>query len=96
MTIISIVSAILGVAGFIISLICVAMVAGFLKSTHTVQYVEPPKPIDIPDPFIFENLEEKEERELMAKVGKKKVTPDPVSTIMDEEMEDVTKSDSLF
>ena len=97
MTIISLVGGILGIVGFVISLICVAIIAGFLRSTHTVQYVEPPKDIDIPDPFLFESLEEKEEKEILAKVGKKKVeTQDPVSSIMDEEMEEITKSDSLF
>jgi hypothetical protein len=96
-TIISIIAAILGTTGFIISLICVAIIAGFTRSTHTVQYVEAPKPMDIPDPFLDEKVEELEEREILAKVGKKKVeTPDPVSSILDEEMENITKSDSLF
>lgn len=97
MTIINMVGGILGLVGFVVSLICVAMIAGFLKSTHTVQYVEPPKAIDIPDPFLFESLEEKEEKEILAKVGKKKVeTQDPISSILDEEMEEITKSDSLY
>jgi hypothetical protein len=83
-------------AGFVISLICVAIVAGFTRSTHTVQYVEPPKPVDMPDPFLFEKLEEQEEKEILSKVGKKKPQIDPVSSMLNDEMLEVTKSDSLF
>lgn len=96
--VISIVAVVFGIVGFVVSLICVAIIAGFTRSTHTVQYVEPPKPMDLPDPFLEENLEEAAEMEIISKVGKKKKveTPDPVSSILDEEMENLTKSDSLF
>lgn len=71
------------------------MIAGFTRSTHTVQYVEPPKPMDIPDPFLFEKLQEEEEKEIIQKVGKKK-KPDPISSLVDETLEEITKTDSLF
>ena len=87
--------AVLGLVGFVVSLICVAMIAGFLRSTHTVQYVpaEPTK-VDIPDPLAFFN-EEEEEKEILEKVGKKKPA-DPIISQIDEEMEEITKSDSLY
>lgn len=95
-TIISVTAIILGTAGFIISLVCVAMVAGFTRSTHTVQYVEAPKAVDIPDPFLEDKIEEEAEKELFAKVGKKKPAADPVTTMIDDTMDEVTKTDTLF
>ena len=88
--------ALCGLAGFIVSLICVAMIAGFVRSTHTVQYV-PAEPMDIPDPLKFMEEETKEEEQLFDNLGRKKKKPkDPISELIEDEMEDVTKTDALY
>lgn len=88
--------AILGLVGFIVSLICVAMIAGFLRSTHTVQYVPAEKAVDMPDPLkaFFDDGAE-EEKEILESIGKKKKL-DPIMEEINAEMEDITKSDALY
>lgn len=88
--------AILGLVGFVVSLLCVAMIAGFLRSTHTVQYLPAEKAVDIPDPlkaFFDEGVEE--EKEILESIGKKKKT-DPIMEEINAEMEEITKSDALY
>lgn len=82
-----------GFAGFVISLICVAMVAGFTRSTHSVQYI----PHDntnafTPDPdLVTEN-----EQALLDKVGKKKKEKPTVVEDLDSVIEDINQTDINF
>lgn len=83
--------ALLGMAGFIISCICVAMVAGFTRSTHTVQYV----PHDNTPAFVPEtDLLQENEEALLNKVGRKK-KPTVVEDL-DAPIEEITKTELTF
>jgi low affinity Fe/Cu permease len=82
--------AMLGAVGFVVSLICVAMIAGFLRSTHTVQYI----PQEVPAGPLKPWSDEEELEKLKESVGKKKV--DPIADEIDSAMEEITKSDVLF
>lgn len=84
--------AMLGLFGFLISLICVAMIAGFLRSTHTVQYVPQELPLD---PLKKWEEEDSELEKLKDTVGRKK-RPDPIAEELDGTLEEVSKSDVLF
>lgn len=82
---------ILGLAGFIISCVCVAMVAGFTRSTHTVQYVPHDNSGTFqPEPDVIKENEEA----LLSTVGRKK-KPTVVEDL-DSSIEEVTKSDINF
>jgi uncharacterized protein YneF (UPF0154 family) len=84
---------ILGIAGFIVSCICVAMVAGFTRSTHTVQYL----PHDNTAAFKAEpDLVEQNEKALLDKVGKKFSEKPKVVQDLDEVVEEITKTDVNF
>lgn len=63
-----------GVIGMVISLICLACIVGFTRSTHTVQYVpmETPKLDDADLPL---KTELDEEEELLRKVGRRPKEP---------------------
>lgn len=83
-----------GLCGFMglgISLICVACVVGFTRSTHTVQYV----PLETPnlvDPDMPVKTELDEEEELLKKVGRK--PKGPVNQA-EAAVSDVTQTDFL-
>lgn len=88
-----IVCGILGLVGFVTSLICVAMVAGFTRSTHTVQYL----PHDNTESFKPEaDLEEENERALLDKVGKKKKELPTVVEDLDAPIRDIAESEINF
>jgi hypothetical protein len=59
-----ILAVIFGFSGFVISLIAVAMIAGFTRSTHTVQYV----PMDEK----MQEVAEENEELILQSIGKKK------------------------
>ena len=83
----------LGIAGFVISCICVAMVAGFTRSTHTVQYV----PHDNSDAFQPEpSLVEENEKALLAQVGRKKKDKPTVVEDLDAPIEEIAQTDITF
>lgn len=80
-----------GVIGLTISLICVACVVGFLRSTHTVQYM----PVETPyinEPLVPPQNELDEEEELLKKVGRK---PKPPVNLAEKAVEDITQSDNF-
>lgn len=83
---------ILGLVGFIVSLICVAMIAGFTRSTHTVQYVphDNSEVLKDEEEIIAEN-----EKILLDKVGKKKkeVT---ILDDLDSPLEEISKTEIHF
>lgn len=84
---------ILGVAGFVISCICVAMVAGFTRSTHTVQYI----PHDNSQAFIPPaDLVSENEQALLDKVGKKTKEKPTVVEDLDSPIEEINQSDIGF
>lgn len=80
-----------GVIGMGISLVCVACVVGFLRSTHTVQYmpVETPK---FDDALVPPKTELDEEEELLKKVGRK---PKPPVNLAEQAVADITQSDNF-
>lgn len=78
---------ILGLVGFIISLVCVAMVAGFLRSTHKVQYVPMTEESAEETPM----KEESEEMEELKKIGRK-----PRISEADQVITELNKSDVLY
>ena len=82
---------VLVLVGFVVSLICVAMVAGFTRSTHTVQYVPHDNtPAFEPEPDLLKENEDA----LLGKVGKKnKVEKPTVVEVLDAPIEEITKSD---
>lgn len=83
----------LGLIGFVVSLICVALVAGFLRSTHTVQYL----PHDNTQAFNPEpDLLEENEKALLEKVGKKKKEKPTVIEDLDQVILDTLNSDIKF
>lgn len=86
--------ALCGMAGLIISLICVAMVAGFLRSTHTVQYL----PHDNTDAFKPEpDLAAENEAALLNQVGRKKKPERPtVVEDLDAPLEAINQTDITF
>ena len=92
MEIISIICAVLGFVGFIISLICVSIIAGFVRSTHTVQYV----PTEAPaiDPVLEEVAKENEDFFDMP-IGKKRKLKEAIQPI-DAVLEEVTDTDTLY
>ena len=84
---------IFGIAGFFVSCICVAMIAGFTRSTHTVQYV----------PHDNSSLEKTEsellaenEQALLDKVGKKQKEKPTVVEELDLPIEEINQSDINF
>lgn len=83
-----------GVFGFVISLVCVAMVAGFTRSTHTVQYV----PHDNTPAFEPEaDLLKENEAALLNQVGKKKKVEKPtVVEDLDATIEEINQSDFAY
>lgn len=84
---------VLGLVGFVVSLICVAIVAGFTRSTHTVQYV----PHDNTDAFIPPvDVMEENEKALFDKVGKKKKDEPTVIEKLDSPIEEINRSDISF
>jgi hypothetical protein len=83
----------LGLVGFVVSLICVAMVAGFTRSTHTVQYVPHEQPGD--DFKTNEELEKENEKALLDKVGRIKDRPTVVTPI-DEPIDQVNETEINF
>lgn len=78
-----------GVAGLVISLICVACVVGFTRSTHTVQYVPADTPAISIEPTLPDEFEE--EQELLKKVGRK---PKPINPA-ENAVEDITQTDNF-
>lgn len=92
MEIISIICAVLGFVGFIISLICVSIIAGFVRSTHTVQYV-PTEPAKL-DAELEEVAKENEDFFDMP-IGKKRKLKEAIQPI-DAVLEEVTDTDTLY
>lgn len=88
---IAIFGGICGLIGMGISLICVACVVGFTRSTHTVQYVplETPNLVDADLPV---KTQLDEEEELLKNVGRK--PKEPVN-LADSAVESVTQTDFL-
>lgn len=88
--VITVIFGLLGFVGFIISLICVALVAGFTRSTHQVQYV-PAETINpeleefLKDPTASYDLEELE------KAGKKRT--EVLIKPIDETLEEISSSE---
>lgn len=84
----------LGLIGFIVSLVCVAIVAGFTRSTHTVQYV----PHDNTPSFEAEkDILAENEAALLNQVGKKKKIEKPtVVEDLDAPLEEITRTDLNF
>lgn len=80
----------LGVMGFIISLICVACVVGFTRSTHQVQYV----PLEPMKNDLLAGAEEllEEEEEIKESLGRKKKKPAPINEV-ERIMEEITSTD---
>ncbi len=84
---------ILGLVGFVVSLICVAMVAGFTRSTHTVQYLPHDNTEAFkPDPDLLAENEDA----LFDKVGKKKKDRPTVVEDLDSVIEDITQTELTF
>lgn len=76
-----------GFAGLVISLICLACVIGFTRSTHKIQYV----PLETTE--LDASLEDDEDALELAelkKVGRKKLISEA-----DEELEDIVKTDNF-
>lgn len=93
MTVMMVTGGTLGFVGFIVSCICVAMVAGFLRSTHTVQYV----PHDNTPAFEPEvDVVAENEKALLDKVGKKKKEQPTVVEDLDSTIHDIAKSEINF
>lgn len=88
--------ALLGLIGFVISLICVAMIAGFTRSTHTVQYM----PVDNKEIENIlapsEDIARENEEALLSMVGRKKKTKLEVVDPLDAALEEIAKSDIQF
>lgn len=83
----------LGCAGFVISLVCVAILAGRMNSTHTVQYV----PHDNTEPLKEQlDLIEENEKALLDKVGKKKREQPTVIEDLDAAVAEVAQTDVTF
>lgn len=83
--IITVIFGLLGFVGFIISLICVAIIAGFTRSTHKVQYV----PVENLNPEIESYLKDPEgayDLEELDKAGKKRseVLLKPIDEVLEE------------
>lgn len=87
------VGCLLGLVGFIISLICVSMISGFVRSTHTVQYVPHETPADALQPS--PDIAAENEQALLDKVGKKKNKLTVVADL-DAPLEEINKSDINF
>lgn len=87
-----IVCAFLGLAGFLVSCICVAMIAGFVRSTHTVQYV----PHENTLPEIDPDLAAENEKALLDQVGRKKKDKPTVVEDLDAPLEEIAQSDIKF
>jgi hypothetical protein len=82
-----------GFAGLIISMACVAIVTGIMRSTHTVQYM----PHDNAEAFKPEpNILEENEKALMDKVGKKNKEKPTVVEDLNAPLEEITKTDITF
>lgn len=82
-----------GFVGFVISLLCVAMVSGFLRSTHSVQYL--PHEVTAPEKTDEELIAENE-KALLDKVGKKQKEKPTIIEELDSHIEDIVKSDINF
>lgn len=83
----------LGIAGFIVSCICVAMVAGFTRSTHTVQYIPHENP-EMLNPIT--DLELENEKALLDKVGRKTKDRPTVIEDLDAPLAEIAKTDIQF
>jgi len=91
--VIVIVGGVLGFIGFIISLICVAMISGFVRSTHTVQYL----PHDNAEVFSpTSDIAAENEKAILDSVGRKKKDRPTVIEPLDQPLEDIIKSDIGF
>lgn len=92
--IIGVIGGICGFAGIFISLICVAMVSGFLRSTHTVQYV----PHAVDDTEIPEEVVEDNDEALFNKVGRKTKKPEAPTVLedLDAPIKEINQSDFLM
>jgi len=87
---------VLGAAGFVISCICVSMVAGFLRSTHTVQYV-PHDNTDVLDEMRKQDaINAENEKALLASVGRKKKDQPTVVEDLDSTIEEINKTELKF
>lgn len=84
----------LGLVGFIVSCLCVAMIAGFTRSTHTVQYL----PHDNADIFKPEaNILEENEKALLNKVGPKRKKEEPtIIDPLDSALDEITNTELKF
>lgn len=89
---VAILGGILGMAGFVISCICVAMVAGFTRSTHTVQYI----PHEETLPTVDKDIVKENEEALLAQVGRKKKDKPTVVEDLDAPIEEIAQSDIKF
>lgn len=85
--------AVLGIAGFCVSLICVAMVAGFTRSTHTVQYVPHENDASFVPPA---DILAANEQALLDKVGKKKKEEPTVIESLDSAIDEINNSELKF
>lgn len=84
---------VMGVAGFVISLVCVAIVTGMMRATHTVQYM----PHDNAEAFKpLDSVLEENEKALLDKVGKKKKEEPTVVENLDAPIEEITRTDITF
>lgn len=84
---------ILGCAGFVISLVCVAILTGVMRATHSVQYV----PHDNGDTFKPEpDLLAENEKALLDQVGKKKKEKPTVVEDQDAIIEEIAQTELKF
>ncbi len=83
-----------GMAGFFVSLICVSVVVGMARATHTVQYV--PHDNSTADLIPQSDILKENEEALLDKVGKKKREQPTVVEDLDAAVAEVAQSDVKF
>lgn len=82
-----------GLVGMVISMVCVAMVAGFTRSTHTVQYVPHENDAAFVPPA---DILAANEQALLDKVGKKKKEEPTVIESLDSAIDEINNSELKF
>ncbi len=90
--IVGVVGGIAGMIGLVLGLVCVSIVAGFVRSTHTVQYVPHENPI------LDEEVKEDNEEALLNKVGRKSRKKEWPTNLenLDQPIEQILQSDILI
>ena len=83
-----------GFIGLILGLVCVAIVSGFVRSTHTVQYL----PLKSDDTELPEEVKEDTEEALFNKVGRKSKKPEAPTVLedLDAPIKEINQSDFLM